>query len=93
MVWSCGRAVRAEEGTGRRRHEWTALRDEEIIKSRKSSGFSAAIHINSANAPYSMAINGTQVTQEELDEMLIEALLTGTVLKWGGVAVEEAETD
>lgn len=35
----------------------------------------------------------TQVTQEELDEMLLEALLTGRVLKWGGIAVEEAETD
>lgn len=36
-----------------------------------------------------MATTVTQATQEELDEMLLEALLTGRVLKWGGAAAEE----
>lgn len=36
-----------------------------------------------------MATTVTQVTQEELDEMLLEALLTGRVLKWGGAVVQE----
>lgn len=28
-------------------------------------------------------------TKDELDEMLLEALLTGKVLKWNGIEVEE----
>ena len=43
------------------------------------------MHINSVKSPYGMAI---KTSQEELDEMLIEALLTGKVLKWNGAPVE-----